>query len=255
MSALSEALAVYRNPRLLAILAMGFASGLPLALTGATLQVWLTESSVSLKSIGFFAAVGTFYTLKFLWSPVLDRVAVPWLSRWLGQRRAWLIVIAALLACGDRPAGLHRSDGRSVVHRAVGRRRRLPLGQPGHRDRRVPDRAPARRRADRGRCGHPVGLPLRHDRVVRGRARAGERVWLAAELPRDGGTGRCRGRGRAGFARAEPPHVTAQLPARRGRGAVPRLRHAAAAGCSSSCSSCSTASATRSSARWPPRST
>lgn len=93
-----DALAAYRNPRLLAILAMGFASGLPLALTGATLQVWLTESSVSLKSIGFFAAVGTFYTLKFLWSPVLDRVAIPWLSGWLGQRRAWLIVIAALLA-------------------------------------------------------------------------------------------------------------------------------------------------------------
>ena len=53
-----EALRVYRNPRLLAILAMGFASGLPLALTGATLQVWLTESSVSLTEVGFFALVG-----------------------------------------------------------------------------------------------------------------------------------------------------------------------------------------------------
>src|SRR5258705_6292858 len=98
MSQFREGLAVYRNPRLLAILAMGFASGLPLALTGATLQVWLTESQVSLTEIGFFALVGTFYTVKFVWSPVLDRVAIPWLSARLGQRRAWLLVIAVLLA-------------------------------------------------------------------------------------------------------------------------------------------------------------
>ena len=91
------ALAVYRNPRQLTILAMGFASGLPLALTGATLQVWLTESGVSLTDIGLFALVGFAYSLKFLWAPVLDRVPLPWLSAELGQRRSWLLVIAFLL--------------------------------------------------------------------------------------------------------------------------------------------------------------
>ena len=72
---------------MLAILAMGFASGLPLALTGATLQYWLTESQVSLTNIGLFALVGVSYSLKFVWSPVLDRVPLPWLSARLGQRR------------------------------------------------------------------------------------------------------------------------------------------------------------------------
>ena len=93
-----EAFAVYRNPRMLAILAMGFASGLPLALTGGTLSIWLTESQVSLTDVGLFALVGIFYTVKFLWSPVLDRAALPFLSERLGQRRAWLVALSALLA-------------------------------------------------------------------------------------------------------------------------------------------------------------
>jgi PAT family beta-lactamase induction signal transducer AmpG len=108
MSAWREALAVYRNPRQLAILAMGFASGLPLALTGATLQIWLTESGVSLTDVGLFALVGFSYSLKFLWSPVLDRIPLPWLSAKLGQRRSWLIAIALLLAAAI--AALGRAD-------------------------------------------------------------------------------------------------------------------------------------------------
>ncbi len=105
MSALLASLRVYRNPRLLAILGMGFASGLPLALTGQTLQAWLTESQVSLTEIGLFALVGFSYSLKFLWSPVIDRVPLPWLTARLGQRRSWLVAIelalaAAILALG-----------------------------------------------------------------------------------------------------------------------------------------------------------
>ncbi|MFI5316607.1 MAG: AmpG family muropeptide MFS transporter [Myxococcota bacterium] len=96
---------MYRNPRLLAILAMGFASGLPLALTGATLQVWLTESQVSLTDVGLFALVGFAYTLKFVWSPVLDRVPLPWLTERLGQRRAWLVAIAVPLAAAIAALG------------------------------------------------------------------------------------------------------------------------------------------------------
>ncbi len=108
MSAFGEALGLYARPRMLAILGMGFASGLPLALTGQTLQIWLTEAHVSLTDIGLFALVGVSYSLKFVWSPVLDRVPLPWLSARLGQRRSWLVVIGVLLAFSI--AGLGAAD-------------------------------------------------------------------------------------------------------------------------------------------------
>lgn len=100
-----EWLAAYRNPRQLTVLAMGFASGLPLALTGATLQVWLTRAGVSLKDVGLFALVGFAYSLKFLWSPLLDRVALPWLGARLGQRRSWLVLLGLALAAAIAELG------------------------------------------------------------------------------------------------------------------------------------------------------
>jgi PAT family beta-lactamase induction signal transducer AmpG len=86
---------LYAEPRLLAVMLMGFASGLPLALTGATLSLWLAESKVSLASIGFFSLATLSYNLKFLWAPVLDRGRVPILTRLLGRRRSWALVIQA----------------------------------------------------------------------------------------------------------------------------------------------------------------
>lgn len=97
VSASLAALAVYRDRRVLAILVLGFASGLPLALTGQTLQAWLKESGVSLQSIGLFALVGVPYTLKFLWAPLVDRLPLPLLTHWLGRRRSWLIFAQAIL--------------------------------------------------------------------------------------------------------------------------------------------------------------
>jgi PAT family beta-lactamase induction signal transducer AmpG len=97
VSAWLTALSVYRDRRVLAILVLGFASGLPLALTGQTLQAWLKESGVSLQSIGLFALVGVPYTLKFLWAPLIDRLPLPPLTRWLGRRRGWLIFAQLLL--------------------------------------------------------------------------------------------------------------------------------------------------------------
>ncbi len=91
------ALAVYREPRLVIIFLMGFASGLPLALTGATLAIWLTELGLSLTSIGLFAALGVPYNVKFVWSPLIDRVPIPVLTRRLGRRRSWLLVIQLAL--------------------------------------------------------------------------------------------------------------------------------------------------------------
>ncbi len=82
------------NRRVLVMAPLGFASGLPLALTGATLQAWLTVSGVELAAIGLFALVGLPYTFKFLWAPFMDRFVPPW----LGRRRGWMLSAQAALA-------------------------------------------------------------------------------------------------------------------------------------------------------------
>ncbi len=90
-------MAVYFKPRVLIVMFLGFSSGLPLALSGATLLVWMRESGVNLATIGLFALVGTPYTVKFLWAPLTDALDVPILSRLLGRRRGWLVFTQILL--------------------------------------------------------------------------------------------------------------------------------------------------------------
>src|ERR1700676_2921784 len=94
---LTDALAVYLKRRVLIILFLGFSSGLPLALSGSTLLIWMRESGVNLGTIGLFALVGTPYTIKFLWAPLIDALDVPWLSRYFGRRRGWLLLSQFLL--------------------------------------------------------------------------------------------------------------------------------------------------------------
>lgn len=93
-----SSLAIYTEPRLVAVLLMGFSSGLPLALTFGTLSFWLSEVGVSRTSIGLFALVGISYSLKFLWSPAIDRLPIPILTARLGRRRGWALAIQPLLA-------------------------------------------------------------------------------------------------------------------------------------------------------------
>src|SRR2546430_656099 len=92
-----ESLAVYLQPRVLIVLMLGFSSGLPLALSGSTLLVWMRESGVDLVTIGLFAMVGTPYTLKFLWAPLVDALHVPFFTRAFGRRRGWLVFSQLLL--------------------------------------------------------------------------------------------------------------------------------------------------------------
>jgi PAT family beta-lactamase induction signal transducer AmpG len=94
---LRDALAVYLKRRVLIVMFLGFSSGLPLALSGSTLAIWMTEVGVNLKTIGLFALVGTPYTIKFLWAPLIDALNVPFLSRLLGRRRGWLLLLQVLL--------------------------------------------------------------------------------------------------------------------------------------------------------------
>jgi len=92
-----ESLAVYLQPRVLIVLLLGFSSGLPLALSGSTLQIWMRESGVDLGTIGLLALVGTPYTLKFLWAPLVDALHVPFFTRTFGRRRGWLLFSQLLL--------------------------------------------------------------------------------------------------------------------------------------------------------------
>src|SRR3954463_6914013 len=87
----ADTLAVYCKPRVLIVLFLGFSAGLPLALSSSTLLVWMREAGVDLGVIGLFALVGTPYTIKFLWAPVVDALDVPVLSPLVGRRRGWLL--------------------------------------------------------------------------------------------------------------------------------------------------------------------
>src|ERR1700738_2419388 len=95
--------AVYTDRRVMLILPLGFASGLPLLLTFSTLSAWLATAGVKRAAIGAFALVGTPYAFKFVWPPLIARLPPP-LS--LGRRRGWgiaiqLALIAAILALGS----------------------------------------------------------------------------------------------------------------------------------------------------------
>ncbi len=92
-----DSLAVYLQPRVLIVMLLGFSSGLPLALSGSTLLIWMREAGVDLGTIGLFALVGTPYTLKFLWAPLVDALHLPFLTRAFGRRRGWLVCSQFLL--------------------------------------------------------------------------------------------------------------------------------------------------------------
>lgn len=86
-------LEIFRSRRIAVVFLLGFASGLPLALTGGTLQAWMTVSGVDIVTIGIFTLVGIPYTWKFLWSPFMDRYVPPL----LGRRRGWIVVMQLML--------------------------------------------------------------------------------------------------------------------------------------------------------------
>src|SRR5713226_5942309 len=102
----TDTLAVYLKARVLIVLFLGFSAGLPLALSGSTLLYWAREVGVDLKTVGLFALVGTPYTIKFLWAPLIDAFDVPLLARRLGRRRGWLVfaqlvLMAAIVILGN----------------------------------------------------------------------------------------------------------------------------------------------------------
>jgi MFS transporter, PAT family, beta-lactamase induction signal transducer AmpG len=86
-----EALSVYRHPRVIAMLFLGFAAGLPFPLVFATLSAWLRTVGIEKATIGFFAWIGLTYSIKVFWAPVVDRVPLFRITSWLGHRRSWML--------------------------------------------------------------------------------------------------------------------------------------------------------------------
>jgi PAT family beta-lactamase induction signal transducer AmpG len=105
-----EAAGVYLRRDVLVVLFLGFSAGLPLALSGSTLLVWMAESSVNLSTIGLFALVGTPYTIKFLWAPIVDALDIPILCRLFGRRRGWLIFSQIMLMAAIVFLGFQNPD-------------------------------------------------------------------------------------------------------------------------------------------------
>jgi PAT family beta-lactamase induction signal transducer AmpG len=99
----SSAIRAFTQPKMAALLFLGFSSGLPFYLTSTTLQAWMTKANVDLTTIGIFSLVGLPYSLKFIWSPLLDRYVPPF----LGRRRGWLVITQVMLLLGIAAMSLH----------------------------------------------------------------------------------------------------------------------------------------------------
>lgn len=101
-----SAIMVYFKPKFLVIGLLGFSSGLPLLLTSSVLAYWLRKMGVSIETIGLLSVVAVPYSLKFLWSPLLDKTHLPFLATWLGQRRAMALLVQLLLILSILGLGL-----------------------------------------------------------------------------------------------------------------------------------------------------
>ncbi len=95
-----EALQVYLQPASWRMLCLGFSAGLPLLLVLGTLSFRLREAGIDRSTIGFLSWVGLAYGLKWVWSPLVDRLALPLLTRGLGRRRSWLLLAQSVVMAG-----------------------------------------------------------------------------------------------------------------------------------------------------------
>ena len=107
-----------RRPKVLAMLLLGFSSGLPLYLVGNTMGYWMRENGSELSAIGFLSWVGLAYTLKFLWAPIIDKTDVPLLGR-LGHRRGWMLLSQLVVALGLAGMAVVQPQGGLVMFGAL----------------------------------------------------------------------------------------------------------------------------------------
>ncbi len=87
----------FLHPRVLTMLFLGFSAGIPILLIFSSLSLWLGEAGVERKAVTFFSWAALGYSFKFIWAPLIDKLPLPYLTRWLGRRRAWLLTAQALI--------------------------------------------------------------------------------------------------------------------------------------------------------------
>lgn len=96
----SDTLKVYLETTTIRMLLLGFSAGLPLMLVLGTLSFWLREAGIDRSTIGYLSWVGLAYAFKWVWAPLVDRVPIPLLTRYLGRRRSWLLLSQAAVVTG-----------------------------------------------------------------------------------------------------------------------------------------------------------
>ncbi len=92
-----HAFRIYTHPRVLGMLTLGFSAGLPLLLILGTLSFWLREAGIERSTIGYFSWIGLAYGFKWMWSPLVDRLSLPLLTKLLGRRRAWILLSQVII--------------------------------------------------------------------------------------------------------------------------------------------------------------
>jgi len=113
-----DILRVYLEPAVLRMLLLGFSAGLPFLLVLGTLSFRLREAGISRATIGYLSWVGLAYTVKWIWAPLVDRVALPWITRRLGRRRSWLAVAQIVIAAGL--VGMAHTDPQTALATMLG---------------------------------------------------------------------------------------------------------------------------------------
>ncbi|HAA92848.1 MAG TPA: AmpG family muropeptide MFS transporter [Rhodospirillaceae bacterium] len=113
-----DALTIYGEKRVLALLFLGFSAGLPFLLVFSTLSLWLREAGISRTAIGFVSWIGITYSIKVIWAPVVDHMSIIGFTRALGRRRSWMLL--AMLGIAGGLAGMAFSEPSSAPQRLVG---------------------------------------------------------------------------------------------------------------------------------------
>ena len=93
----SEMFSVYFEKRMLKILLLGAISGFPWVLIGSSLSLWLKEDGLSRSTIGWAGLIFGVYAFNYLWAPLIDRIQIPFLTKKIGHRRAWIVLMQVII--------------------------------------------------------------------------------------------------------------------------------------------------------------
>ena len=96
-NSLSEMFSVYFDKRMLKILLLGAISGFPWVLIGSSLSLWLKEDGLSRSTVGWAGLIFAVYAFNYLWAPLIDRIRIPFLTKKIGHRRGWIVLMQIII--------------------------------------------------------------------------------------------------------------------------------------------------------------